>query len=95
MIEYAKQEYSDDEIYSILAPEVREWFRKKYGTFTPPQKYALKEIHDGKNTLISSPTGSGKTLSAFLAAISELLMLAKRANWKIEFMCFTYLLSKR
>ncbi|KAA0004547.1 MAG: ATP-dependent helicase [Thermoplasmata archaeon] len=80
MIEYAKQEYSDDEIYSILAPEVREWFRKKYGTFTPPQKYALKEIHDGKNTLISSPTGSGKTLSAFLAAISELLMLAKKGK---------------
>jgi len=80
VIEYAKQEYSDDEIYSILAPEVREWFRKKYGTFTPPQKYALKEIHDGKNTLISSPTGSGKTLSAFLAAISELLMLAKKSK---------------
>ncbi|RLF63131.1 MAG: helicase, partial [Thermoplasmata archaeon] len=80
MIEYAEQEYSDEEVYSLLAPEVGEWFRRKYGTFTPPQKYAVKEIHDGKNTLISSPTGSGKTLSAFLAAISELLTLAKKGK---------------
>jgi len=80
VIEYAEQEYSDEEIYSLLASEVREWFKSKYGTFTPPQKYAVKEIHDGKNTLISSPTGSGKTLSAFLAAISELLTLAKKGK---------------
>ncbi len=80
MIEYAEQEYSDDEIYSLLTPEVREWFKSKYGTFTPPQRYAVKEIRDGKNTLISSPTGSGKTLSAFLAAINELLLLAKKGK---------------
>lgn len=45
-----------------------------------PQRYAVKEIHDGKNTLISSPTGSGKTLSAFLAAINELFLLAKKGG---------------
>ena len=78
VIEYAEQEYGDEEIYSLLTEEVREWFKSRYGAFTPPQKYALKEIHDGKNTLISSPTGSGKTLSAFLAAISELILLAKK-----------------
>jgi len=78
MISYARKEYKDEEIYAILVPEIREWFRAKYKKFTPPQKYAVKEIHDGNNTLISSPTGSGKTLSAFLAAINELLHLAKK-----------------
>ncbi|MGC9554255.1 MAG: DEAD/DEAH box helicase, partial [Thermoplasmatota archaeon] len=80
MISYATQEYADRDIYELLVPEVRDWFRAKYGTFTPCQRYAVKEIHDGKNTLISSPTGSGKTLSAFLAAINELLLLAKKGQ---------------
>ncbi|KAA0002999.1 MAG: DEAD/DEAH box helicase, partial [Thermoplasmata archaeon] len=80
MISYATQEYDDEDIYALLVPEIREWFKRKYKKFTPPQKYAVKEIHDGNNTLISSPTGSGKTLSAFLAAINELLHLAKKGK---------------
>ncbi|ACV24385.1 ATP-dependent helicase [Methanocaldococcus fervens] len=75
-IEYLKKEYSDEEIYEILEEPVKEWFRRKYKTFTPPQRYAIKEIHERKNVLICSPTGSGKTLSAFLAGINELIKLS-------------------
>ncbi|MEO2116887.1 MAG: ATP-dependent helicase [Methanocaldococcus sp.] len=75
-IEYLKKECSDEEIYEILEKPVKEWFRKKYKSFTPPQRYAIKEIHEGKNVLICSPTGSGKTLSAFLAGINELIKLS-------------------
>ncbi len=75
-IEYLKKEYSDEEIYEILEEPVKEWFKRKYKTFTPPQRYAIKEIHEGKNVLICSPTGSGKTLSAFLAGINELIKLS-------------------
>ncbi|CAB3288574.1 ATP-dependent helicase [Methanocaldococcus lauensis] len=75
-IEYLKKEHSDEEIYKILEKPVKEWFRRKYKTFTPPQRYAIKEIHEGKNILICSPTGSGKTLSAFLAGINELIKLS-------------------
>lgn len=80
MIEYATEQYDDEEIYDLLVPEIKAWFRDTFGTFTACQRYAVKEIHDSKNTLISSPTGSGKTLSAFLAAINELLLLAKRGQ---------------
>jgi len=77
-----KKEYSDEEIYDILEEPVKEWFKRKYKTFTPPQKYAVMEIHKKQNVLISSPTGSGKTLSAFLAAINELISLS--INKKLE-----------
>ncbi|WP_423792218.1 ATP-dependent helicase [Methanocaldococcus indicus] len=76
MIKYLNKEYSDEEIYSILEKPVKEWFKRKYKTFTPPQRYAIKEIHNKKNVLICSPTGSGKTLSAFLAGINELVKLS-------------------
>lgn len=77
MIEQAKKEYSSDEIASILDPTIKKWFFSKFKDFAPPQKFAVREIHSGKNVLISSPTGSGKTLSAFLAVINELFILAR------------------
>ena len=78
LISFAEREYRDEEVFKILNPVIKKWFKKKFETFAPCQKYAVKEIHNGKNVLISSPTGSGKTLSAFLSAINELFYLAQK-----------------
>lgn len=78
MISKATKEYTDKEIFSILHPTIAKWFKLKFSTFTPSQKFAIKEIHERKNVLISSPTGSGKTLSAFLSSLNELFILAEK-----------------
>ncbi|MBM3897854.1 MAG: ATP-dependent helicase [Thaumarchaeota archaeon] len=85
-IEVAKRSYSREEISSILHPLVAEWF-SQFGDVTPPQKYAIVNIHEGKNTLIASPTGSGKTLSAFLSIISELVRSGEENTLKDAVYC--------
>ncbi|MEO6119131.1 MAG: DEAD/DEAH box helicase, partial [Terriglobales bacterium] len=54
-------------------PIVQEWFVRKFGTPTEPQEQGWPHILARRATLISSPTGSGKTLSAFLACIDALV----------------------
>ncbi len=50
----------------------REWFRSNFVAPTPAQAGAWDAISSGRHTLVVAPTGSGKTLSAFLWAIDRL-----------------------
>jgi len=54
-------------------PAVRDWFARRLGEPTPPQREGWPRIREGKHVLIAAPTGSGKTLAAFLHAIDALL----------------------
>jgi len=54
-------------------PVTAEWFLNKFGSPTEPQEQGWPSILAGDATLISAPTGSGKTLSAFLVCIDKLL----------------------
>ncbi len=78
MIRFQTVAYEDQELYPLLHPWVRAWFRQRFERFSPPQCYAIPLIHQGRNCLISAPTGSGKTLSALLTILSELISLAER-----------------
>ncbi|MBU2099904.1 ATP-dependent helicase [Candidatus Micrarchaeota archaeon] len=77
MISFQKEKYSDKEIYAQLHPLLGEWFKEKFKVFTEPQKYAIPNIHNKENTLISAVTGSGKTLSAFTAILNELIIASE------------------
>ncbi|MBU6247496.1 MAG: DEAD/DEAH box helicase [Xanthomonadaceae bacterium] len=54
-------------------PAVAAWFRGRFAAPTAAQAQAWPAIHRDRPTLVAAPTGSGKTLTAFLAAIDALV----------------------
>ncbi|WP_143756963.1 DEAD/DEAH box helicase, partial [Caballeronia glebae] len=54
-------------------PAVAEWFGARFPAPTAAQARAWPLVHARRSTLVAAPTGSGKTLTAFLAAIDELV----------------------
>ena len=51
----------------------RTWFAAAFAAPTPAQEGAWESISEGRNALVVAPTGSGKTLSAFLWSLDRLL----------------------
>ena len=87
MIEEQTKTYSKKKIFKILHPWVQKWFSSQFDDFTPAQKKSIIDIHKKNNILISSPTGSGKTLTAFLSIISELTNLAEKDQLEDKVYC--------
>ena len=51
----------------------RAWFTATFAAPTPAQAQGWEAISRGDHTLILAPTGSGKTLTAFLWGIDRLM----------------------
>jgi len=58
----------------MFHPLISEWFENTFKRPTDIQQKAWPEIAGGKHVLITAPTGSGKTLTAFLWAINQLVI---------------------
>src|SRR3990167_11481971 len=54
-------------------PAVSAWFRSTFPSVTNAQAQAWPLIRQRRSTLIAAPTGSGKTLTAFLAVLDDLV----------------------
>jgi ATP-dependent helicase Lhr and Lhr-like helicase len=77
MISFKKTPDKEESIFKVFNPLVKEWFKYKFKNFSEPQKFGILDIHNQKNTLISAPTGTGKTLTSTLTIINELTTLAE------------------
>ena len=58
---------------SAFTPQVRDWFTRAFAEPTAAQAQAWPAIATGQHALISAPTGSGKTIAAFLWALDRLV----------------------
>jgi ATP-dependent Lhr-like helicase len=73
---------ADHPALSAFSPAVREWFGTSFPEPTPPQVAGWPHIRAAEHTLICAPTGSGKTLTAFMAAIDKLVTTAPPSDTK-------------
>lgn len=64
----------------LFHPGVAAWFADHYPSVTDAQAQAWPLIHAGESMLLAAPTGSGKTLSAFLAVLDELFRQGLEQN---------------
>ncbi|MEV4900885.1 ATP-dependent helicase [Citricoccus sp. NPDC055426] len=62
-----------DEVLARFTPATREWFAGAFAAPTTAQIGAWDAISSGQHALVVAPTGSGKTLSAFLWALDGFL----------------------
>jgi len=72
--------YQKEEVIKLLDPLIAKWFTSRFEDFTEPQSYAIPLIHERKSVLVSSPTGSGKTLTAFTSIINELFKYSQQGK---------------
>src|SRR6266852_6913625 len=61
-------------------PLIVEWFTRRFSAPSEPQVLGWPEIRAGRDVLISAPTGSGKTLSAFLICLDGLVRAARAGS---------------
>ncbi|WP_413243488.1 DEAD/DEAH box helicase [Pseudomonas sp.] len=78
---------SADTALAAFHPAVAAWFHQRFGAPTPAQVAAWPAIGAGRSTLVAAPTGSGKTLTAFLAAIDALVREGLAAGGELEERC--------
>ncbi|MCQ2053469.1 MAG: DEAD/DEAH box helicase, partial [archaeon] len=86
-MKYSSKVYSKEEVMNLMEPLVSLWFNEKFTELTEPQSRAIPLIHDRKCVLVSSPTGSGKTLTAFMSIINELIRYASEGKLEDRVYC--------
>lgn len=68
----ATQDQASDDVLDRFSPATAAWFRSSFRAPTTAQSGAWDAISSGHHCVVVAPTGSGKTLSAFLWAIDRM-----------------------
>jgi ATP-dependent Lhr-like helicase len=65
---------------SLLHPRLGRWVKKTFRQLTQAQELTLPHIVSGRSVLLSSPTGTGKTLAGFLGVLDHLIRLEENGE---------------
>ncbi|MEM0155915.1 MAG: ATP-dependent helicase [Thermoplasmataceae archaeon] len=76
----------EDEL-PFLDPVIAKWFNRNYTGLTEPQKRAIPLIHGKISVLVSSPTGTGKTMTGFLSILNELFLMSREGTLEDKIYC--------
>jgi ATP-dependent Lhr-like helicase len=87
MIQRLTKKFPEKEVFATLHPLLGGYFKHHFRHFTEPQLYSIVTIHRRQSILISAPTGTGKTLSAFASILSELMHLSDYGKLKDQIYC--------
>ncbi|WEL19847.1 ATP-dependent helicase [Candidatus Nanohalococcus occultus] len=79
-IKFETEESASDTLPEDFEPYVKEWFNEKFPGLSAPQRHSFDLIHEDKNSLICAPTGSGKTLSAFMSVLNHLFEMGNNGE---------------
>jgi ATP-dependent Lhr-like helicase len=63
-----------DDPFACFHPVTEEWFKAVFDAPTAPQRMGWPVIARGESALILAPTGTGKTLTAFLWCLDRLML---------------------
>ena len=70
----ASEPQPPEDILDLFHPITASWFRAVFEDVTAPQREGWPAISRGESTLILAPTGTGKTLTAFLWCLDKLML---------------------
>ncbi len=73
-----------ESVLELFGEESAKWFQDTLGEPTPIQKEAWPMISEGNHVLVSAPTGTGKTLSAFFVFLDSMKRQAEEGILKQE-----------
>jgi ATP-dependent Lhr-like helicase len=65
---------ASSDAFACFHPVTTAWFRAVFDAPTAPQRLGWPAISRGESTLILAPTGTGKTLTAFLWCLDRLML---------------------
>ena len=87
MIRNKKKPETSKAVKELLHPIVKKWFFSKFKDFSLPQLYGVMEVHSRNNVLVSAATGSGKTITSFLAILNELVDSSEKGILEDKIYC--------
>jgi ATP-dependent Lhr-like helicase len=72
------------DVLELFHPVTAKWFRAVFEGVTAPQREGWPAIAKGESTLILAPTGTGKTLTAFLWCLDRLMLQRQGSRTREE-----------